>query len=145
MEGKTPMSKGTYNDFRNALRAFESGWDRERYNAGQIVDSQLNQWAGGPVTKFYPKYSSWGQLSDAEWDTMSYKSTNTLGFVGYQFGEALLIDLGYYDDNVFYGNGAAKNTWDGTWTGKNGVNSLDDFKTKAAQELAIKEAFGYNL
>ncbi len=139
------MPTGTYNDFRNALRAFESGWDRARYNAGQIVDSQLNQWAGGTVSKFYPQYNSWGQLSDAEWETMSYKSTNSLGFVGYQFGEALLIDLGYYDDNVFYGNGAAKNTWDGTWTGKNGVHSLDDFKTKAAQELAIQEAFGHNL
>ena len=40
------MSNGTYEDFRNALRAFESGWDRDRYDAGIIQDWQLDQWAG---------------------------------------------------------------------------------------------------
>lgn len=139
------MSNGTYEEFRDALRAFESGWDRDRYEAGIIQDRQLDQWAGGPVTDFYSGYSSWGELSDAEWDAMSYMSTNSLGFVGYQFGEALLIDLGYYDDDIFYGSGASTNTWDGTWTGKNGVTSLADFMTKSAQETAIQEAFGYNL
>ncbi|MCA8884168.1 MAG: hypothetical protein KDA50_10565 [Rhodobacteraceae bacterium] len=139
------MSNGTYAEFRNALRAFESGWDRARYDAGIIQDWQLDQWAGGPVSDFYAGYSSWADLTDAEWDAMSYMSTNSLGFVGYQFGEALLIDLGYYDDDVFYGNGAASNTWDGTWTGKNGVTSLSDFMTAEAQETAIQEAFGYNL
>ncbi len=138
------MSKGTYEDFRDALRAFESGWDRDRYEDGIIQDWQLDQWAGGTVTDLYPGYTSWGDLTDAEWDAMSYRSTNSLGFVGYQFGEALLIDLGYYQDDVFYGNGAATNTWDGTWTGKNGVDSLEDFMTAEAQEQAIQEAFGYN-
>ncbi|MEM9550417.1 MAG: 1,4-beta-glucanase [Pseudomonadota bacterium] len=139
------MSKGTYEDFRDALRAFESGWDRDRYDQGVIQDWQLDSWAGGTVTDFYPGYTSWGDLSDAEWDAMSYRSMNSLGFVGYQFGEALLIDLGYYDDDVFYGAGASTNTWDGTWTGKNGVDSLDAFMTAEAQEVAIQEAFGYNL
>ncbi|MEX0349892.1 MAG: hypothetical protein AB3N15_10760 [Paracoccaceae bacterium] len=139
------MSNGTYEEFRDALRAFESGWDRERYDAGIIQDWQLNQWAGGTVTEFYPNYSSWSDLSGDEWDAMSYRSMNSLGFVGYQFGEALLIDLGYYTDDVFYGNGAASNTWDGTWTGKNGVDSLAEFTTAEAQERAIQEAFGYNL
>ncbi|WP_170410245.1 hypothetical protein [Ruegeria atlantica] len=139
------MSNGTYEEFRDALRAFESGWDRDRYEAGVIQDWQLDQWAGGVVADFYPNYSSWSDLSSDEWDAMSYRSMNSLGFVGYQFGEALLIDLGYYTDDVYYGNGAASNTWDGNWTGKNGVNSLDDFTTEAAQERAIQEAFGYNL
>jgi len=76
---------------------------------------------------------------------MAYRSMNSLGFVGYQFGEALLIDLGYYDDDFYYGNGASTITWDGTWTGKNGVNSLEDFMTKAAQDVAIQEEFGHNL
>ena len=139
------MSRGSYTEFRDALRAFESGWDRERYESGNIQDFQLDLWAGGSVGEVFPGYSSWSQLSDEEWDAMSYRSMNTLGFVGYQFGEALLIDLGYYDDDVFYGAGAASNTWDGTWTGKNGVNSLEDFMTKEAQEVAIQEAFGFNL
>ncbi|MDA7966705.1 hypothetical protein [Ruegeria sp.] len=139
------MSNGTYEEFRDALRAFESGWDRDRYDAGVIQDWQLNQWAGGVVTDFYPNYSNWSDLSSDEWDAMSYRSMNSLGFVGYQFGEALLIDLGYYTDDIYYGNGAASNTWDGTWTGKNGVNSLVEFTTAEAQEHAIQEAFGYNL
>ncbi len=136
---------GMFEDFLAALLAFESGWDRERYDAGVIVDSQLNQWAGGTVEDFYPQYSSWSQLSNAEWLSMAYRSTNTFGFVGYQFGEALLIDLGYYDDDFYYGNGASSNTWDGTWTGKNGVDSLEEFMTQEAQDVAIREAFGHNL
>ncbi|MEM7677481.1 MAG: calcium-binding protein, partial [Myxococcota bacterium] len=138
------MDSDSFEDFLDALRAFESGWDRERYDAGIIVDWQLNQWAGGTVTDFYPQYARWGDLTDAEWDAMSYRSMNSLGFVGYQFGEALLIDLGYYDDDFFYGNGAASNTWDGTWTGKNGATSLDAFMTAEVQDQAILDAFGYN-
>ncbi|MFV1464547.1 MULTISPECIES: calcium-binding protein [unclassified Phaeobacter] len=138
------MPNGSFNDFRNALLAFESGWDRDRYNAGQISDAQLTQWVGAPVSSFYPGLSSWGQLSDTQWRDMAYHSTNSLGFVGYQFGEALLIDLGYYQDDVYYLGGDIINRWDGTWTGKNGVNSLDDFKSHAAQDTAINEAFGYN-
>lgn len=138
------MPNGSFNDFRNALLAFESGWDRDRYDAGQISDAQLTQWAGAPVGSFYPGLSSWGQLDATQWRDMAYHSTNSLGFVGYQFGEALLIDLGYYRDDVYYLGGDTINRWDGTWTGKNGVNSLDDFKTHAAQDTAINEAFGYN-
>ncbi|XWN29249.1 MAG: hypothetical protein ROR55_17270 [Devosia sp.] len=139
------MDNNSFEDFLGALRAFESGWDRGRYDAGVIADWQLDQWAGGTVTDFFPQYASWGDLTDAEWDAMSYQSMNSLGFVGYQFGEALLIDLGYYDDDFFYGNGAATNTWDGTWTGKNGATSLEAFMTAAVQDQAILDAFGYNL
>lgn len=135
----------TYVCFLAALLSFESGWDRERYDAGIIVDSQLTEWAKGPVETHYPGYKSWSQLSEQEWQDMSYRSMNSLGFVGYQFGEALLIDLGYYKDDVYYGAGAETNTWDGTWTGKNGVSSLKDFMTGKAQNVAIQEAFGYNL
>jgi hypothetical protein len=97
------------------------------------------------VTDFFPTYSRWADLSEDEWQAMSYRSMNSLGFVGYQFGEALLIDLRYYQDDLLYGNGAATNSWNGTWTGKNGAHSLEDFMTGAAQERAIQEAFGYNL
>jgi len=134
-----------FENFLSSLLAFESGWDRERYDAGVIQDWQLDSWAGGPVQEFFPQYSSWGDLNASEWEGMAYQSMNSLGFVGFQFGEALLIDLGYYDATTFYGNGAATNTWSGTWTGKNGVNSLEDFMTKDAQQVAIREAFGYNL
>ena len=135
---------GTFEDFLAALLAFESGWDKERYDSGEIQDWQLNQWSGGTVDDFYPNYSSWSELSDEEWSVMAYRSMNTFGFVGYQFGEALLIDLGYYDDDFYYGNGASTNTWDGIWTGKNGANSLEDFMTAHVQDIAIQDAFGHN-
>ena len=138
-------TNGSYQEFLDSLRDFESGWDRARFNEGRISEDQLNTWAGGTVGEFFPEYSTWGDLTEEEWTAMSYTSTNTLGFVGYQFGEALLIDLGYYDDTSFFGAGEATNLWDGTWTGKNGINSLDEFKTEAAQEVAIREAFGHNL
>ncbi|MBG6202113.1 hypothetical protein IWQ48_003256 [Labrenzia sp. EL_13] len=137
--------EGTFEEFLSAMLAYESGWDRERFNAGIIQNWQLDQWAGGTVDSFFPQYSSWGDLTNAEWESMAYRSLNSFGFVGYQFGEALLIDLGYYDDSSYYGNGSSSNTWDGIWTGKNGVNSLEDFMTKEAQETAIREAFGHNL
>ena len=76
----------------------------------------------------------------------SYNNTkNQWGFIGkYQFGEALLIDLGYYQASVYYGNGADKNYWKGRWTGKDGVNSKQDFLNNVnnVQEKAINQAFG---
>ncbi len=129
----------------NALLDFESGWDRRRYDLGMISDEQLNTWARGVVGDFFDGYTSWSQLSPDEWLSMSCRSMNSLGFVGFQFGEALLIDLGYYQDDLYYLNGEAENLWDGVWTGRNGANSLDDFMSYDIQEMAICEAFGYNL
>ncbi|MBD2296368.1 LysM peptidoglycan-binding domain-containing protein [Anabaena sphaerica FACHB-251] len=76
-----------------------------------------------------------------------YNIENQLGFIGkYQFGEALLIDLGYYQANVYYGNGASRNEWRGRWTGKNGIKSKQDLlNNKNVQEIAIQEAFTLNL
>ncbi|GAB5469585.1 MAG: hypothetical protein Kilf2KO_26150 [Rhodospirillales bacterium] len=132
------MSNGSFDDFRDALRAFESGVDFDRYQAGIITEGQIRGWVGDDTWEAWER----GEIS---WTDMQYRSMNTLGFVGYQFGEALLIDLGYYQDDFFYGNGAASNTWDGTWTGKNGADSLESFKTEAVQEAAILDAFGFNL
>ncbi|MEW6490957.1 MAG: LysM peptidoglycan-binding domain-containing protein [Cyanobacteriota bacterium] len=100
-------SKGSYNDFLNALAKRETG-------------------PGNPT----------------------YNNTNNLwGFIGkYQFGEALLIDLGYYQANSYYGQpGVDKNYWRGTWTGKHGVNSKEDFLNNKnnVQEIAIQEAMQY--
>ncbi|MDJ0742637.1 MAG: hypothetical protein QNJ32_04645 [Xenococcaceae cyanobacterium MO_167.B27] len=82
-------------------------------------------------------------------DPEQYRVQNTLGFTGkYQFGEALLIDLGYYQADTFYGNGAATNLWQGTWTAKAqafGVNSIEDFRNSPEiQEAAIRDAFEFN-
>ena len=82
-------------------------------------------------------------------DPNQYKVQNTLGFTGkYQFGEALLIDLGYYQASTFYGAGASTNRWQGTWTDKAqqfGVQSIEDFQNSPEiQEAAIREAFKFN-
>ncbi|MBW4511417.1 MAG: LysM peptidoglycan-binding domain-containing protein [Scytonematopsis contorta HA4267-MV1] len=79
-------------------------------------------------------------------DPYQYRVENQLGFMGkYQFGEALLIDLGYYTAGTYYGNGARKNFWRGSWTGKNGINSKEEFKNSPqVQEIAIREAFNLN-
>ena len=68
----------------------------------------------------------------------NYHAENPFGFIGkYQFGEAALFDLGYYgldgsDNNLF------KNNWAGNWSGKNGINSKQDyFNNGPVQEIII--------
>ena len=124
------MSNGTFTGFLDALRAFESGVDYDRYLSGRITEFQIRSWVGDANWNAYQA----GQLS---WRDMQYTSVNALGFVGYQFGEPLLIDLGYYQDNT-------GNLWTGHFTGKNGVDSFATLKTDI-QEAIILDAFGYNL
>ena len=82
-------------------------------------------------------------------DPEQYKVQNTLGFTGkYQFGEALLIDLGYYQAGTYYGAGTSTNQWQGTWTDKAqafGVSNIEDFRNSPEiQEAAIRDAFASN-
>jgi hypothetical protein len=79
-------------------------------------------------------------------DPNQYRVENSLGFMGkYQFGEPLLIDLGYYKADVYYGKGADKNYWRGTWTGKKAIDSKAKFLDSSdVQEFAIREAFSLN-
>lgn len=112
---------------------------------------------------------------------MQYNSLNAWGFVGYQLGEAVLIDAGYYSPNVvnidgtdydsFYmfvpdstwigcktealaeieGSGGNQvyvtdnNRWEGTFVGKNGVNSLADLRLPEKQELVMRDAMHFNV
>lgn len=128
--GGRVMSNGTFTEFLNALRAFESGVDYDRYVSGRITEWQIRSWVGDDNWDAYQA----GQLS---WRDMQYTSVNALGFVGYQFGEPLLIDLDYYHGNT-------GNLWTGHFTGKNGVDSFATLKTDI-QESIILDAFGYNL
>jgi hypothetical protein len=78
-------------------------------------------------------------------DSRQYNFINPqLYFLGkYQFAEILLIRLGYYKAQVYFGNGANKNYWRGNWTGKHGINSKAEFlNSPDVQEKAIREAFG---
>ena len=70
----------------------------------------------------------------------NYDIENRFGFIGkYQFGEAALFDLGYYgldssDSNLF------KNDWVGNWSGKDGINSKQDYLSNGAvQEIMVRD------
>lgn len=65
----------------------------------------------------------------------SYTMVNTLGYLGkYQMGEAALVDSGYY-----LRDGSAANDFQGSWTGKDGVDSKAAFlNSPVAQENAIR-------
>lgn len=63
---------------------------------------------------------------------------NSLGYVGlFQFGEAALIDLGYYkhwDDNT---DKTKANDWTGSWTGKRDITALSQFLNSASLQIQI--------
>ncbi|MBX9259105.1 hypothetical protein H1Q63_35165 [Desmonostoc muscorum CCALA 125] len=109
-------------------------------NSDDVVQTKQRYKYRGSYAQF--KYRL-GQRETGE-QNPSYNTKNPLGFLGkYQFGEALLIDLGYYQANVYYGKGADRNYWRGRWTGKGEVYSTRDFlnNKKNVQERAIDEAF----
>ena len=124
------MIRGSFDDFLNELRAFESGVSEARIAGArdqviqQVGQDRFDAFEAGELT-----------LTD-----LQYSSTNFLGFVGYQFGEAILIDLEYYDFDATPGI----NDFSGAFTGKNGVNSLDDLKTNVQEQIILDE-FALNL
>ena len=68
-----------------------------------------------------------------------YKEFNDYDYLGkYQMGEAALVDTEYYvDDHINY---SGKCDWKGTFTGKDGVYSREDFLSNPqAQENANRE------
>ena len=142
----------------------ESAW-RKIYTANQaVIGSDPTQLKAGMVLVIPPLGSSSGGTSKGTFQSMlaamgafesgvpdgnpqQYQVENSLGFIGkYQFGEPLLIDLGYYQAEIFYMHGADRNNWQGRWTGKRGVDSKAAFKNSAeVQEAVIREAFALNL
>lgn len=75
----------------------------------------------------------------------NYKAFNKYGYAGkYQMGEAALIDSGYYKKASANYN----NDWSGTFTGKDGVFSINDFLNNPraqenAQIIFKKRQWGY--
>lgn len=95
------------------------------------------------MTKAYQDYFDalgFKESSSVSGGTQNYGAENPFGFIGkYQFGEAALFDLGYYgidnsDNNLF------RNDWSGNWSGKNGINSKQDYLNNGAvQEIIIHD------
>lgn len=66
------------------------------------------------------------------------QNKNSRGYIGFfQFGEAALIDLGYYKHWKDNSDKTEENDWTGSWTGHNGVNSLSDFLKSPAKQVQI--------
>ena len=131
-----------FTEFLTALGAFESGIDTtQQQNMSWLQYLRVFDPQHGNVDP-----SSVNINNPADLAALQYHVFNTLGFMGkYQFGEPLLIDLGYYvpASTGYYGT-TATNEWKGEWTGKNGVHSKADFMSNV-QELAIREAFSMNV
>jgi hypothetical protein len=69
--------------------------------------------------------------------SMKADAHNPYGYVGlFQMGESALIDAGYYKSD-----GSGKNDWTGAWTGKNGVTSLEQFKSDPQAQIAAITAY----
>ena len=70
----------------------------------------------------------------------NYDIENSFGFIGkYQFGEAALFDLGYYGTDNSDGN-LFRNDWVGNWSGKDGINSKQDYlENGAVQETMVRD------
>jgi hypothetical protein len=69
----------------------------------------------------------------------NYNTTNSIGFVGkYQFGFGALIDGGYVKNSV-KSNAALQNP--NSWTGKNGINSVQDWLANGAEQESAMCAY----
>jgi integrating conjugative element protein (TIGR03758 family) len=61
-------------------------------------------------------------------------SVNRYGFLGsFQMGESALIDVGYYRKD----STPNVNDWQGSWTGKNGINSKADFLANVVGQTQV--------
>lgn len=93
------------------------------------------------VAKTYQDYFDalgFKESSSIPGGVQNYDTENAFGFIGkYQFGEAALFDLGYYGIDKSDGN-LFKNDWIGNWSGKNGINSKQDYlNSGSVQETVI--------
>ncbi|KKR02934.1 MAG: hypothetical protein UT30_C0044G0005 [Candidatus Uhrbacteria bacterium GW2011_GWF2_39_13] len=71
----------------------------------------------------------------------NYYAENQLHFIGkYQWGEASLHDIGFYTDTNYYDN-----DWNGTWSGKGGIYSKQDFLESETYQEQVMDEWGMKL
>ncbi len=193
------LTRGTYKDFLNALRTFESSIDpgqaafyTKNYNNPKAVTYQqvvspgrvIRDNDGHPevettsVKRYFEKLGIDqlyipGSADPNMFVKMQYSVTNFLGFIGYQFSEQDLWVLGYYTHydaeglreyysdlpDFTWANGVRDkimqlpgvgtvhvtdvNTWKGSFTGKHGIYTMEDFKDPEKQEFIALDHFQY--
>lgn len=149
-ERKTELVK-SFNDLesrmlRSVYPTFEGGTEALSYMK-EAVDQQREQRQARQEQAADPN-AMFSNLQNAMLKRESngdYTVTNSLGYVGgYQFGAQALETLGYLKPGSSrQGNSALNNP--SNWTGKNGLNSVDDFKVNPeAQDAAFKENAEFN-
>ena len=66
------------------------------------------------------------------------KIKNDLGYIGFfQFGEAALIDLGYYNHWNNNSDKTKNNDWTGSWAGKRNIKSLNQFLNSPSLQIQV--------
>ena len=66
------------------------------------------------------------------------KIKNSLGYIGlFQFGEAALIDLGYYTHWDSNSDKTKNNDWTGSWIGKRNIKSLNQFLNSPSLQVQV--------
>ncbi|MFC3229785.1 hypothetical protein ACFOGJ_21225 [Marinibaculum pumilum] len=160
-----PCLRGSFADFRQALRSHLTGID-PRPTGGSGPDlSELAAIVGTSAARSHLR----GDLALAD---LPYRARHRDGLGAYRFGESQLEDLGYYQRlhrpaaaNDLGGQGADRErgadgkagagtfaadrdpalAWCGRFTGRRGITTIADLMSTAAQERLILEAFVQHL
>jgi hypothetical protein len=198
---------GGLTEFLDALRAFESGIDPNRfafyleqydrptldYFEVERPGRARREWMSGDlrirrmtVREYFAALgveACFDRTDPNSLRRMQYRSLNPLGFVGYQFGEAILIATAYYEPETvtvehegrriecprYYAAALQSNDWragcvekpvlgvtgdlvvttdtnrwEGRFTGKHGIQCLEDLMRPERQEVVIRDTLAFN-
>lgn len=82
--------------------------------------------------------SDLSQSLSAKENVNAAKIKNDLGYIGFfQFGEAALIDLGYYNHWNNNSDKTKKNDWTGSWVGQRNIKSLNQFLNSPSLQIQV--------
>lgn len=112
-----------------------------KFSDNDVIDFDCNRIGFIQAVSYKESSSDLSQPLSTRRNISSALQKNDKGYIGlFQFGEAALIDLGYYkhwDNNT---DKTKANDWTGAWTGKAGINSLSQFLNSPEKQLqAIHE------
>ncbi|RSN77981.1 cell envelope integrity protein TolA [Acinetobacter haemolyticus] len=112
-----------------------------KFSDNDVIDFDCNRIGFIQAVSYKESSSDLSQPLSTRRNISSALQKNDKGYVGlFQFGEAALIDLGYYkhwDNNT---DKTKANDWTGAWTGKAGINNLSQFLNSPEKQLqAIHE------
>lgn len=109
-----------------------------KFSDNDVIDFDCNRIGFIQAVSYKESSSDLSQPLSTRRNISSALQKNDKGYIGFfQFGEAALIDLGYYqhwDNNT---DKTKANDWTGTWTGKAGINNLSQFLNSPNKQIQI--------